>query len=166
MMCRVGCCCVGRRPELWKLCALVVASLRSRCKIYFWFCIAILGSALITTSGQTEPHATLTLQGLSSSHLVFDRIQAWQAFSVLLRIVRSPCSAFSCEARWRLSKSLQKCQPQLLSWCLQIHVYLQEILHGTLEVPNMVPKKHRPPAPWVKNVKRLATGISAGLTLG
>jgi hypothetical protein len=40
--------------------------------------------------------------------LVFDRIQAWQAFSVLLRIVLSPCSAFSCEARWRLSKSLQQ----------------------------------------------------------
>lgn len=154
MMFRAGCCCVGRHLELRKLCAPVVASLRSRCKLYFWFCIADLGSALITTCQQIEPQATLTLQGLSSSHFVFDRIQAWQAFSVLLRMVRSPCSAFSCEARWRLSKSLGKVSAKLPLWMFaELQVYPQGILNKAIEAHTTAPKKHRRPALEVKTVE-------------
>ena len=123
MMCLVGCCCVGRHLELWKLCALAAVSPRFRCKVCSWFYIATLESALITVSEHTGPQTTLTLQGLSSSHLVFDRMHAWQAFSVLLRITRSPCSAFSCEARWRLSKSLdQNVSQVLLFMCAKLYM--------------------------------------------
>jgi len=153
MMCLVGCYCVGRHLELWKLCALVAASPRSRCKVCSWFCIAILESALITIGEQTEPHTTLTLQGLSSSHLVFDRMHAWQAFSVLLRITRSPCSAFSCEARWRLSKSLDQNVSQAFSshFCKVLHSSVP--LHQALEIHSILSKKHHRPGSEIENVE-------------
>jgi len=154
MMCLVGCYCVGRHLEQWKLCALVAASPRSRCKVCSWFYIATLESADITGNEQTESQTTLTLQGLSSSHLVFDRIQAWQAFSVLLRITRSPCSAFSCEARWRLSKSLGQnvSQASFLRVCKIPHDLAHR--HQALEAHMIVPKKHHRPTSELKNGER------------
>jgi hypothetical protein len=153
MTCRVGCCCVGRHLELWKLCAPVAAFPRSRCKVCSCFYIANLESALFAANEQTESQTTLTLQGLSSSHLVFDRIQAWQAFSVLLRIARSPCSAFSCEARWRLSKSLESVSVRTpLSMFAEFKFHACALPREAMEAHTMVPKKHRHLAPQVENV--------------
>ena len=45
------------------------------------------------------------MHGLASSHLVFARIHAWQAFSVRFRI-GSPCVTLACAARCRLRRSL------------------------------------------------------------
>lgn len=151
MICLASCYCVDRHLELWKLCALVAASPRSRCKVYSWFYIAALKSVLMTVGEQTETQRTLTLQGLSSSHLVFDRIHAWQAFSVLLRITRSPCSAFSCEARWRLSKSLNQNVSQASSLRVYAIPHALALLRQALEAHMIVPQKHHRPTSEFKN---------------
>lgn len=152
-MCLVGCYCVGRHLGLRKPCALVLASPRSRGKVCSWFYIATLQSALITIGAQIEPQTTRTLQGLSSSHLVFDRIHAWHAFSVLLRITRSPCSAFSCEARWRLSKSLDHNVSQAFSLRVCKIPHALALLHQAAEAQEIVFKKHHRPTSELKNVE-------------